>query len=186
MALLGLIILLPFLCIISLLIIISSRGGIFYRQTRVGKHEKEFSLLKFRTMKKNADKMGLLTIGEKDVRVTKIGYFLRKSKLDELAQLLNIIAGQMSVVGPRPEVPKYVALYTKEQKKVLEVRPGLTDVASIKYIKESELLAQSDNPEKLYIEKIMPDKLKLNLQYIENKSFWKDVRIVFQTIGKLF
>jgi lipopolysaccharide/colanic/teichoic acid biosynthesis glycosyltransferase len=185
MAFLGVIILLPFLCIISLLIILSSRGSVFYKQKRVGKNEKEFSLLKFRTMKKGADKLGLLTIGGKDSRVTKIGYFLRKFKLDEIPQILNIIAGKMSIVGPRPEVAKYVALYTTEQKKVLKIRPGLTDLASIKYINESELLAKSDNPEKLYVEKIMPDKLKLNLRYIETNSFGKDIQIIFQTIVKI-
>ncbi len=186
LAFLALAILLPFMLIISLFIFLESGGGIFYRQIRVGKNKKHFYLYKFRSMKKNADKEGLLTLGGKDPRVTRIGYFLRKSKMDELPQLINIIKGDMGIVGPRPEVPKYVALYDENQSRVLTVRPGLTDLASIKYIDESDLLEKADNPEEFYIQKIMPDKLALNLEYIDNKTFAKDFRIIIQTILRLF
>jgi lipopolysaccharide/colanic/teichoic acid biosynthesis glycosyltransferase len=182
----ALLILLPFMLIIFFCIVLESKGGLFYKQQRVGKNNKPFYLYKFRSMKKNADKKGLLTVGGKDPRVTRIGYFLRKSKMDELPQLINIIKGDMSIVGPRPEVPKYVALYDENQRRVLSVRPGLTDLASIKYINESELLENAENPEEFYIQKIMPDKLHLNLEYIDNKAFAKDFRIVFQTLIRLF
>jgi lipopolysaccharide/colanic/teichoic acid biosynthesis glycosyltransferase len=182
----ALLILFPFMLIVSLLIVLESAGGIFYRQIRVGKNNKHFYLYKFRSMKKNAEKEGLLTVGGKDPRVTRVGYFLRKSKMDELPQLINIIKGDMSIVGPRPEVPKYVALYDENQQRVLFVRPGLTDLASIKYIDENALLEKAENPEEFYIQKIMPDKLHLNLEYIDNKSFAKDFRIIFQTLIRLF
>jgi lipopolysaccharide/colanic/teichoic acid biosynthesis glycosyltransferase len=182
----ALLILFPFMLIICLCIVLESKGGIFYKQKRVGKNKKLFNLYKFRSMKKNADKEGLLTVGGKDPRVTRVGYFLRKSKMDELPQLINIIKGDMSIVGPRPEVPKYVALYDENQQRVLTVRPGLTDLASIKYIDENALLEKAENPEEFYIQKIMPDKLHLNLEYIDNKSFAKDFRIIFQTLIRLF
>jgi lipopolysaccharide/colanic/teichoic acid biosynthesis glycosyltransferase len=181
----GLIILSPFLFIISLCVLFGSRGGIFYRQVRVGKKGKDFLLWKFRTMKPDSDKKGLLTVGGRDPRVTGIGYFLRKYKLDELPQLLNVLSGEMSLVGPRPEVRKYVDMYSPEQLKVLEVKPGITDYASIEYSKENELLAKSSDPEKTYIEEIMPAKLKLNMKYIEEKSFWTDLKIIFRTVGKI-
>jgi lipopolysaccharide/colanic/teichoic acid biosynthesis glycosyltransferase len=182
----ALLILFPFMLIICLCIVLESKGGLFYKQKRVGKNKKLFNLYKFRSMKKNADKEGLLTVGGKDPRVTRVGYFLRKSKMDELPQLINIIKGDMSIVGPRPEVPKYVALYDENQQRVLTVRPGLTDLASIKYIDENALLEKAENPEEFYIQKIMPDKLHLNLEYIDNKSFAKDFRIIFQTLIRLF
>ncbi len=182
----ALLILFPFMLIICLCIVLESKGGLFYKQKRVGKNKKLFNLYKFRSMKKNADKEGLLTVGGKDPRVTRVGYFLRKSKIDELPQLINIIKGDMSIVGPRPEVPKYVALYDENQQRVLTVRPGLTDLASIKYIDENALLEKAENPEEFYIQKIMPDKLHLNLEYIDNKSFAKDFRIIFQTLIRLF
>lgn len=185
-SLLGLIILSPFLLIISLLVLFSSPGGIFYRQTRVGKNDKNFRLWKFRTMKPDSDKKGLLTVGGRDPRVTGIGYFLRKYKLDELPQLINVLVGEMSVVGPRPEVRKYVDMYTPEQMHVLDVQPGITDYASIEYSNENELLAKSSDPEKTYIEEIMPAKLKLNMKYIEEKSLATDLKIIFRTIGKVF
>ena len=148
----------------------------------MGRGGKEFGLLKFRTMRQDADRQGpLITIGD-DRRITRIGRFLRKYKIDELPQLLNIIAGDMSVVGPRPEVPKYVALYDERQRRVLSVRPGLTDYASLKYIAESELLAQSDDPERTYIEEVMPAKLELNLQYIENQSVKEDIVLILKTL----
>lgn len=178
----GIVILLPVFIIISLLIIFDSKGGIFYVQKRIGKNEKPFSLYKFRTMKTGSDKKGLLTIGSKDNRVTKVGYYLRKSKLDELPQLFNVLIGTMSLVGPRPEVEQYTKMYSAEQKKVFSVRPGITDYASIAYRNENELLAKSGNPEKTYIETIMPDKLKLNLKYIQEQNLWTDIKIIIQTI----
>jgi lipopolysaccharide/colanic/teichoic acid biosynthesis glycosyltransferase len=183
---LGLIILFPFFIVIALIIICTSRGGVFYTQTRVGKNNKDFTLFKFRTMKMDADKTGLLTVGEKDARITKVGYFLRKYKLDELPQLWNVLKGDMSLVGPRPEVRKYVDLYNEEQKRILEVRPGITDYASIEYVNENQLLAQSDNPEKKYVEEVMPQKLKINLHYLENKSLKIYFKILFLTARSIF
>jgi lipopolysaccharide/colanic/teichoic acid biosynthesis glycosyltransferase len=182
----GIIILLPFFILISLLIIIDSKGGIFYRQIRVGTNNKDFFLLKFRTMQTDADKKGLLTVGNRDSRVTRIGYYLRKYKLDELPQLFNVLAGTMSLVGPRPEVRKYVDLYTTQQKQVLNVKPGITDFASIEYVNENEILAKAINPEQTYINEIMPHKLSLNLKYIEQQGFITDLNIIFRTIGKVF
>lgn len=178
------VLLLPAL-IIAVIIVIDSKGGVFYQQKRVGQKEVIFSLLKFRSMYANSDKKGLLTIGASDNRVTKVGKFLRRTKIDELPQLINIFLGQMSFVGPRPEVPKYVALYTAEQKKIFSVKPGLTDYASLKFINENELLALQENPEKYYIEVIMQEKLKLNLQYIQEMSFWTDIKIIIKTIFKI-
>lgn len=181
---LVLILLMPFLLVISLLIVLDSKGGVFFAQVRVGKNEKHFSLLKFRTMRPASESKGQLTIG-KDPRITSVGRFLRKYKLDEIPQLINIIKGEMSVVGPRPEVPKYVAMYTNEQKKVLSVRPGLTDLASIEYINESDVLAKSSNPEETYINEIMPHKLALNLVYIEKQSLIYDFKLIFKTMKKI-
>jgi len=182
----GLIVLTPFFLIISIWILLDSRGGIFYRQTRVGKNGVDFRLWKFRSMRPDADKKGLLTVGGRDPRITRSGYFLRKTKMDELPQLINVLFGDMSFVGPRPEVRKYVDLYNAEQKKVLNVRPGITDLASLEYFEESELLAKSTDPEKTYIEEIMPAKLKLNLQYINKANFGTDLRMIFRTIGRIF
>lgn len=181
----GLIILLPFFLIISLLIIIDSKGGAFFLQTRVGKNGSPFKLFKFRTMSMNADASGLITIGGRDPRVTKIGYFLRKYKIDELPQLLNVFFGSMSLVGPRPEVAKYVDMYTEEQKKVLSVKPGITDYASLEYFSENELLARSSDPDKTYIEKILPAKLNLNLRYIAEAGFRTDLMVILKTIQKI-
>lgn len=181
----GLLLLSPFLLIIALCVGLSSPGGVFYRQVRVGRYGKDFRLWKFRTMRPDSDKKGLLTVGGRDPRVTRVGYVLRKYKLDELPQLLNVLSGDMSVVGPRPEVRKYVELYTPEQRKVLDVRPGITDYASIEYSDENELLAKSNDPEKTYIEEVMPAKLKLNEKYIAEKSFATDLKIIFRTIGKI-
>lgn len=176
----------PLFLLISLLVLFSSPGGIFYLQKRVGRNGKEFSLLKFRTMYSGSDKRGLLTVGMRDSRITPIGYVLRKYKLDELPQLINIIKGDMSVVGPRPEVKKYVDLYNDEQRKVLQVRPGLTDLASLQYIDENKVLAQYEDPEKAYIEIVMPHKLSLNLEYIRKQSLLFDLQIILKTIAKLF
>ncbi|MBR9922132.1 MAG: sugar transferase [Bacteroidetes bacterium] len=175
----------PILGCIAILIKLDSKGPVIYRQTRVGRYGVPFQLLKFRSMYTDIDSRRQITVGDRDPRITKVGYYLRKFKLDELPQLWNILRGEMSVVGPRPEVPKYVELYTERQRNVLWVRPGLTDYASIRYFKEAELLAQSQDPEKTYIEEIMPAKLELNLKYIEEKSFLIDLKIILQTIGKI-
>lgn len=182
----GLIILSPFLLLISLAVVLSSGFPVFYLQTRVGKNNKDFKLFKFRSMANNADKKGLLTVGGRDPRITSVGYFLRKYKLDELPQLFNVLFGSMSLVGPRPEVRKYVDLYNEEQKKVLSVQPGITDYASLDYINENELLAKSSNPEETYIKEVMPSKLQLNLKYINEAGLGTDLKIIFKTIGKIF
>ena len=179
-----LILLIPGL-ILALIIVFESRGGAFYRQVRVGRNEKPFMLLKFRTMFCGSDSKGLLTVGSADSRVTGFGKFLRKSKMDELPQMLNILAGHMSFVGPRPEVPKYVAMYSDEQKKVLSVRPGLTDYASLEYINESDPLAQQSDPERFYIETVMPAKLNLNLRYIKEMGCATDLKIIFRTLKRI-
>jgi lipopolysaccharide/colanic/teichoic acid biosynthesis glycosyltransferase len=182
----GLIILFPFFVLISVWILLDSRGGIFYRQTRVGKNNIDFRLWKFRSMRPDSDKKGLLTVGGRDPRITRSGYFLRKYKLDELPQLINVLTGDMSFVGPRPEVRKYVDLYNEEQRKVLNVRPGITDIASLEYFEENELLARSNEPERTYIDEIMPAKLKLNLQYISKANLGTDLGMIFKTIGRIF
>lgn len=180
-SLLGIIILSPIYCIIAVLIKLDSKGDILYKQERIGKDEVPFYVLKFRTMVPNAFNKGALTVGSRDPRVTKVGFYLRKYKLDELPQLFNVLFGEMSFVGPRPEVKKYTDLYDQNQKMVLSVKPGITDYASIEYRNENDLLAHSDNPEKLYIEEIMPHKLELNLKYIKNRNIFKDVEIIFLT-----
>ena len=177
---------LPFALVVALLIAVDSRGCVLYRQSRVGRNNVDFQLYKFRTMHTGADKGSLITVGGDDARITRVGRFLRKFKIDEFPQFLNILKGEMSIVGPRPEVRKYVDMYTPEQLRVLSVRPGLTDYASIRYVNENDLLAASDNPEKTYIEEIMPDKLNLNLKYIDEQSLWVDCKIVIQTIVAIF
>ncbi|MCC6180697.1 MAG: sugar transferase [Bacteroidia bacterium] len=184
-SLFGLLILSPLFILIALLIVLGSGFPVFYLQIRVGKNNQDFKLFKFRTMRKDSDKKGLLTVGGRDPRVTSIGYYLRKFKLDELPQLFNVIIGTMSLVGPRPEVRKYVNLYTTEQQKVLKAKPGITDYASIEYFSENELLAQSNNPEKTYIEEIMPAKLKLNQRYINEQGILTDIKIILKTIAKI-
>lgn len=174
----------PILVIIAIAITFDSKGGVFYKQMRVGKDGKEFGLYKFRTMRPDSDKVKI-TVGDRDPRVTNVGFYLRKYKLDELPQLINILKGEMSVVGPRPEVKQYVELYTPEQLKVLTVKPGLSDLATLEYVNESEILAQSSDPQKTYIEEIMPDKLSLNLKYIENQSFLGDLKIIFKTFARI-
>jgi lipopolysaccharide/colanic/teichoic acid biosynthesis glycosyltransferase len=182
----GLIFLSPLFLVLSLAILMDSKGGVFYRQVRIGKHGKPFKIYKFRSMRKDSDKNGLLTVGTSDMRITRTGKFIRKYKLDEFAQLINVLRGEMSLVGPRPEVPKYVQLYNEEQKKILSVKPGITDYASIEYSNENEILEKSDTPEKTYIEKLMPDKLSLNKKYIENMSFKTDIQIIWMTLRKIF
>lgn len=184
-SLIGIIILLPFFIVICISMIVSCGFPLFYLQTRVGKNGKDFKLFKFRTMHLDADKKGLLTVGGRDPRVTTIGYYLRKYKLDELPQLFNVLLGKMSLVGPRPEVRKYVDLYTEEQQQVLSVKPGITDFASLEYINENDLLAKSDNPEQTYINEIMPAKLALNAKYIQQQGFLVDFKIIMKTILKI-
>lgn len=180
-SLIGLLLLSPLFLIVALWIVIDNPGPVFYRQQRVGRDNKDFGLLKFRSMRVGADKMSLITIGERDPRVTRAGYYIRKYKLDELPQLWNVFIGDMSLVGPRPEVRRYVDLYTPEQQKVLSVRPGITDYASIEYIDENRLLAQSANPDKTYIEEIMPAKIALNMRYINHRTLGEYLKIIFLT-----
>ena len=181
----GLLFLSPLFLIIALWIIIDNPGPVFYRQQRVGKDGKDFGLLKFRSMRVGADKMSLITIDDRDPRVTRAGYYIRKYKIDELPQLWNVLTGDMSLVGPRPEVRRYVDLYTDEQRKVLSVRPGITDYASIEYIDENRLLAQSTDPDKIYIEQIMPAKIALNMRYIDHKTLGEYLKILFLTMTKI-
>jgi len=173
---------LPFGLVIALLIVLDSRGSVIYRQGRVGRNNVDFRLYKFRTMCVEADRGSLITVGADDARITRVGGFLRKFKIDEFPQFLNILKGEMSIVGPRPEVRKYVDMYTPEQMRVLSVRPGLTDYASIRYVNENELLAASADPEQTYIQEIMQDKLNLNLKYIDEQSIWVDMKIIFKTL----
>lgn len=182
----SLILLGPLLIAIAVFIVIDSRGGAFFHQQRVGKNGKLFFLHKFRTMRPASEASGQLTVGMRDPRITRLGFFLRKYKLDELPQLINILKGEMSLVGPRPEVPKYVNLYTEAQRKVLSIKPGLTDYASIEFVNENEILAKSDNPEKTYIEIILPTKLRLNLRYIEDAGIRTDLKILLATIRAIF
>ncbi len=161
---------------------IDSKGGVFYRQTRVGRYGKEFMLYKFRSMRIDADRAGLLTVGRNDSRVTNAGKLIRKYKLDELPQLINVLLGEMSLVGPRPEVRKYTNMYTNDQKLVLQVRPGITDWASIQFKNENELLGNSNNPEQLYIDVIMPQKIELNKRFIQNPTIGQYFQIIFKTI----
>jgi lipopolysaccharide/colanic/teichoic acid biosynthesis glycosyltransferase len=185
-SLIGLLILLPFFILIAVFIKLNSAGPIFFVQQRVGKGNCDFNVIKFRTMKIDSDKQGLLTVGGRDSRITGIGYFLRKFKLDELPQILNVLLGEMSFVGPRPEVRKYVDLYTPEQKKVLSVRPGITDYASLEYFNENELLAKSNNPEKTYIKEIIPAKLNLNMKFINDPGLGSYFVVIFRTLGRVF
>ena len=170
--------------IIAILIKLDSRGPIFFKQVRVTKNGREFKIFKYRTMRVGSDKYSQITVG-KDSRITKVGDFLRKYKLDEIPQLINVLIGDMSLVGPRPEVPKYVALYTKEQREILKVRAGITDYASIEFSNENDILANEGDPEKAYIEKIMPRKIELNKKYLSEISVMTDVKIILLTIKKI-
>ncbi len=184
-SLIGILILSPVFLVLWVAIKLESKGSAFFLQTRVGKNNTDFKLYKFRSMYLDAESRGQLTVGMRDPRITKVGYYLRKFKLDELPQLINVIKGDMSLVGPRPEVRKYVQLYSPNQLKVLTIRPGITDYASIQFINENELLAQAENPEDFYIHNIMPQKLELNLQYINNSQPLKDVGLIFKTLIKI-
>ncbi len=181
----GLILLSPLFLVVALWIKCDSHGPVFYRQTRVGRGNVDFRLFKFRSMFVDSDKKGLLTVGGHDSRVTKSGYFIRKYKLDELPQLINVFIGDMSFVGPRPEVRRYVNLYTKEQLHVLDVRPGITDRASVKYRNENDLLAKASNPEEYYVNVIMQDKLAINLDYVANHTLLSDISLIFSTFGAI-
>ena len=182
----GLLCLAPVFVVMAIWIKLDSRGPVFYRQTRVGRYGRDFRIFKFRSMRVGSDKGRQITVGEKDPRITRFGYFIRRYKIDELPQLINVFLGDMAIVGPRPEVRKYVDLYSEEQRKVFQVRPGITDLASIKYRNENELLSQVDDPDTYYIDVIMPDKLTINLEYIRHQSFMGDIKIIFNTLFKIF
>lgn len=181
-SLVGLIILSPVFLLVALMIKITSKGPVFFKQTRVGKDGSDFKVFKFRTMHIDAEKRGLLTVGGKDKRVTAIGYYLRRFKVDELPQLLNVVKGEMSIVGPRPEVRRYVEMYSQEQKRTLEVLPGITDYASIAYRNENDLLAHAEDPEEFYVKEIMPKKIELNFKYINDQSVEQYFKIITKTV----
>nr|WP_068893293.1 sugar transferase [Pedobacter panaciterrae] len=181
----GMFFLSPLFIVVVILLKLDSRGSIFYKQLRVGLNQKNFELIKFRTMYTDSDRAGLLTIGDHDSRITKVGCWLRKYKIDELPQLINILKGEMSFVGPRPEVLKYVELYDAFQIKVLSVKPGITDWASIQYIDENELLASADDPEHFYINTIIPSKITQNLKYIDHHNLWVDLKIISYTLKSI-
>lgn len=178
---LGLLILSPIFAIVAIWIKLDSKGPIFYRQVRVGRYNQDFRIYKFRSMRVGSDKGSLVTIGGRDPRITTSGYFIRKFKIDELPQLINVLIGDMSLVGPRPEVRHYVNYWTPEQMHVLDVRPGITDPASIKFRNENELLEKAENPEKYYIEVIMQEKIRLYLEYLNQHNLFYDLKIIFQT-----
>lgn len=182
---LGLLFLSPLLIALGLWVALDSPGGVFFRQVRVGRFNSDFRLWKFRTMATGSDKKGLITVGARDSRVTRAGYFLRKYKLDELPQLINVFVGDMSLVGPRPEVRKYVDVYTPEQMKLLSVRPGITDYASLEYLQESEILGRAADPEKAYIEDVMPQKLAIAARYLEHPGLITDIKIILLTLRKI-
>lgn len=178
---LGLVVLSPLFLILAIWIKLDSKGPVFYRQVRVGRYNKDFRIFKFRSMRVGSDKGSLVTIGGHDPRITKSGYFIRKFKFDELPQLINVFIGDMSLVGPRPEVRHYVDYWTSEQLHVLDVRPGITDPASIKFRNENELMEKAEDPEKYYIEVIMQEKIRLYLDYVEKQSFFYDIALIFKT-----
>ena len=185
--LLSIIILLLFLpvgILMAIWILFESKGGVFYRQERIGKFGKPFLVLKFRSMRKDADKLGKLTVG-RDPRITQSGHFLRKFKLDEFPQFINVLIGEMSIVGPRPEVKEFVDLYTEDQRQILNVRPGITDYASVEYFNENEMLGKSEDPHKTYIEVIMPAKIELNKKYLANPSLGNDLSIMWRTFKRM-
>lgn len=182
---LGLICLSPLFAVVAVWIKCDSRGPVFYRQTRVGKDGRDFRLFKFRSMRPDSDKLGLITVGGHDPRVTRSGYYIRKYKLDEFPQLINVFIGDMSLVGPRPEVRKYVNMYTPEQLNVLKVRPGITSLASIRYRNENDILAAAADPDKAYVEQVMPDKLAIDLEYVDRANLWTDIKLIFSTFKEI-
>lgn len=181
----GIVFLSPVFVAVVILLKLDSKGSIFYKQLRVGLNQKNFKLIKFRTMYTDSDRASLLTIGDHDSRITRVGYWLRKYKIDELPQLMNILKGEMSFVGPRPEVLKYVELYDASQMKVLSVKPGITDWASIQYIDENKLLAAAEDPESFYINTIIPSKISQNLKYIDHHNLWVDLKIISYTLKSI-
>lgn len=182
---LGLIVLSPLFAVLAVWIKCDSKGPVFYRQVRVGRNNRDFRIYKFRSMRPDSDKLGLITVGGRDPRVTRSGYYIRKYKLDEFPQLINVFIGDMSLVGPRPEVRKYVDMYTPEQMRVLSVRPGITSLASLRYRNENELLAQAEDPDRCYVEKVMPDKLAIDLEYVPKANLLTDIRLIFATIASI-
>lgn len=182
---LGLVCLSPLFAILAIWIKFDSKGPVFYRQVRVGKDNRDFRLFKFRSMRPDSDKLGLITVGGRDPRVTRSGYYIRKYKLDEFPQLINVFLGDMSLVGPRPEVRKYVDMYTPEQMRVLSVRPGITSLASIRYRNENDILAAAEDPDKCYIEVVMPDKLKIDLEYVDRATLLNDIKLIFSTFREI-
>jgi lipopolysaccharide/colanic/teichoic acid biosynthesis glycosyltransferase len=181
-----LILFLPFGILIAFWILVESKGGVFYAQERIGKNGVPFRMLKFRTMRPNAEKSGRLTVGMRDPRITRSGVVLRKYKLDEFPQFINVLSGKMSIVGPRPEVAEFVSLYSPEQRQILNVKPGITDYASLEYFKENELLGHSEDPHRTYIEEIMPAKITLNMKYIDNPGLHQDIKIIWRTFLKIW
>lgn len=182
---LGLIVLSPLFAVLAVWIKADSKGPVFYRQTRVGRNNRDFRLYKFRSMRPDSDRLGLITVGGHDPRVTRSGYYIRKYKLDEVPQLINVFTGDMSLVGPRPEVRKYVDMYTPEQMRVLSVRPGITSLASIRYRNENDILAAAEDPDRCYIEQVMPDKLAIDLEYVDRATLWNDIRLIFSTFREI-
>lgn len=182
---LGLVVLSPVFAVLAIWIKADSKGPVFYRQTRVGRDNKDFRLFKFRSMRPDSDKLGLITVGGHDPRVTRSGYYIRKYKLDEFPQLINVFKGDMSLVGPRPEVRKYVDMYTPEQMRVLSVRPGITSLASIRYRNENDILAADEDPDRCYIEKVMPDKLNIDLEYVDRATLWNDIKLILSTFKEI-
>jgi lipopolysaccharide/colanic/teichoic acid biosynthesis glycosyltransferase len=182
----ALVVLSPFFLLLAIAVKIDSPGPVFYKQERVGRYNKNFKIYKFRTMVKDADKIGLPLTTGKDPRITRVGSFIRKLRLDEFSQLLNVLGGSMSLVGPRPEVRRYVDAYTPEYMATLLIRPGITAPSSIAFKDEDKLLNEGGNPEKIYVEKILPQKMKMNLEYMRKISVWNDLRIIFQTIAAVF
>lgn len=176
---------LPIGVLLAFWILLESKGGVFYFQERIGRHGTPFRMIKFRSMRKDADKQGQLTVGMRDPRITRSGYFIRRFKLDEFPQFINVLKGEMSIVGPRPEVKEYVDLYTPDQRKILDVKPGITDYASLEYFRENELLGASANPRQTYIEEIMPAKIELNKKYLENPGLAQDLRLMWQTFKRI-
>ncbi|MDE6397307.1 MAG: sugar transferase [Muribaculaceae bacterium] len=182
---LGLVVLSPVFAVLAVWIKSDSKGPVFYRQIRVGRDNKDFRLFKFRSMRPDSDKLGLITVGGRDPRVTRSGYYIRKYKLDEFPQLINVFKGDMSLVGPRPEVRKYVDMYSPEQMRVLSVRPGITSLASIRYRNENEILAAAEDPDRCYIEKVMPNKLAIDLEYVDRANLWNDIKLIFSTFKEI-
>lgn len=176
---------LPLGIIMSIWIILESKGGVFYQQERIGKNGEPFKMLKFRSMRKDADKAGKLTVGMRDPRITKSGYFLRKFKLDEFPQFINVLKGEMSIVGPRPEVKEFVDLYTENQRRILSVKPGITDYASVEYFNENEILGKADDAHQTYIDVIMPTKIEMNMKYIANPGIIQDIKIMWRTFLRI-